>query len=160
MARIGPDKLIAHLVRKGRYPVFHVVVTINDVDEFYKDMQSGNITASRRFFKPIEIVPVFSFWRSLTTYPIRSGMSLKTFTAEIDARNGVFHEVLLVRTLQDGSMYRALAVQAFYLSKKQGIVLENVDKDFPKELLAKSQEWQRYENLKKLKTSTDILTGH
>ena len=159
VARDGPDTLIAHLVRRGRYPVFHVVVSINDVDAYNKGMQSGDIVSSRRTFQPITVIPVFSFWQPLTKIPIKLNLSLQTFTAEIDARNGVFSEVLLVRTLKNGSTYKALIVNAFYLSNKTGIVFEDNDKNFPKELLASSQEWQRFANLKKLKTSTDRLTG-
>jgi hypothetical protein len=159
MGRIAPNQLLVNLVRRGSYPVFNVVVTLNDVDAFYKGMQSGDLTSSRRFFPAIDVVPVFSFGQRLATVSIGSGASFRTFTAEIDARNGVFSEVLLVKTSGDGGTYRALRVKAWFSPTKQGIVLEQVDKDFPQDLLEKNQEWTRFNNLKRLRTSTDVLTG-
>jgi hypothetical protein len=159
IAPVAPNQLLVKLVHRGSYPVFNVVVTLNDVDAFYKGMQSGDLTSSRRFFPAIEVVPVFSFGQPLAIFPIGSDATTRTFTAEIDARNGVFSEVVLVDPLKNGGAYRALRVKAWFSPTKQGIVLEQIDKDFPRDLLEKNQEWNRFDNLKRLKTSTDVLTG-
>ncbi len=159
IAPVAPNQLLVKLVHRGSYPVFNVVVTLNDVDAFYKGMQLGDLTSSRRFFPTVDVVPVFSFGQPLATFPIGSDATLRTFTAEIDARNGVFSEVVLINPLKGGGAYRALRVKAWFSPTKQGIVLEQIDKDFPRDLLGRNQEWNRFDSLKRLKTSTDIMTG-
>jgi hypothetical protein len=86
----------------------------------------------------------------LGVYRIEPKEDYVRYNIFIYARNGSFIEVLRLKRLTNQSGWvSALLVTASYDTKKKGIVVENIDRRFPMELLKTDQDWN---NLKKGKT--------
>lgn len=144
-----PEGLIAHLVQKGKYPVFDVRLNITDLNALDSAIKSRapSLLASTRSFAAIDFLSR-GLWQPLTVYPIDPKEDYVRYNISIFARNGSFTELLRLKRLKEGGWTSALLVHASYDTKK-GIVFERIHRQFPKEVLNTDQDWN---NLKKGRT--------
>jgi len=66
------------------------------------------------------------------------------YNVSLNARNGGFSELLRVKSLDPDSWTSAFVVWASYNDGNRGMVCEQVDKDFPVELLKYDSDWISY----------------
>jgi len=118
-------------------------------------MKSGtaasDITSFRRGFSRIDFLTIASLYRPLGFYSIPGGEGDKHYLVEIYARNGGFQELLRVRRIKEGGWTEALIVSASYFSGVKGVVLERIDRQFPKAQLDSDHDWQALKKLRTLK---------
>jgi hypothetical protein len=148
-----PEGLIAHLVQKGKYPVFDVRLNITDLNALESATKSGapSLLVGTRTFGTIDFLPR-DLWQPLGVYPVDPKEDYVRYNISIFARNGSFTELLRLKRLKEGGWTSALLVHAAYETKK-GIVFERVQREFPLELLEKDQDWKSLKKSKLIKTA-------
>ena len=138
-----PRDFMASVVRKGKYPLFDVHVTITDLNA----LDTGKPTSvNTRTFPKIDLVRGLS--HRLGLYPEDPKVEYKRFNIEISARNGYFTHLLRIKNLKERGWTWATLVNAGYFTGKKGIVLEEIHPEFPKDILNDDTDWI---NLKKVK---------
>ena len=146
-----PEGLMAHLIQKGKHPLFEVRLNISDLNALDSGIKSGapSLLANTRSFSTIDFLAP-GLLHPLGVYRIEPKEEYVRYNIFIYARNGSFIELLRLKRLANQSGWvSALLVTASYTRKKKGVVLENIDRRFPMELLKSDQDWN---NLKKGKT--------
>ena len=148
-----PEGLMAHLVQKGKYPVFDVRLNITDLNALDSAIRSGapSLLVGTRTFGTIDFLSR-GLWQPLGVYPLDPKDEYVRYNISIFARNGSFTEVLRLRRLKQGGWTSALLVHASYDSKK-GIVFERIHREFPVELLEKDQDWRTLKRSKVIKVA-------
>jgi len=148
-----PEGLMAHLVQKGKYPVFDVRLNITDLNAVDSAIKSGapSLLVGTRTFGTIDFLSR-DLWQPLGVYPIDPKEEYVRYNISIFARNGSFTELLRLRRLKEGGWTSALLVHATYDAKK-GIVLERIQRQFPVELLEKDQDWKVLKKSKVIKVA-------
>jgi hypothetical protein len=137
--------LLGLLLQKGQNPVFNVEVEVIDLD-FIRPVM--DIAKARTTFS-FPFVRVGSYATQLfETMPAVSAQS-KSYSVFVTARNGRFTERLRLRRV-NGSWLSAKRVDASYYSKKIGLVLEEMDKGFPVEILDSDSDWKAVDKLKRI----------
>lgn len=149
-----PEGLIAHLVQKGKYPVFDVRLNITDLNALDSAIKSRapSLLASTRSFAAIDFLSR-GLWQPLTVYPIDPKEDYVRYNISIFARNGSFTELLRLKRLKEGGWASAILVDASYNDKKKGIVLEKIHSQFPIELLKTDQDWNSLKKGRTIKVS-------
>jgi hypothetical protein len=148
-----PEGLMAHLVQKGKYPVFDVRLTINDLNALDSAIKSGapSLLVGTRTFGTIDFLSR-DLWQPLSVYPVDPKEEYVRYNISIFARNGSFTELLRLRRLKEGGWASALLVHASYDTKK-GIVFERIQRQFPRELLEKDKDWKALKKSKIIKVA-------
>ena len=146
-----PEGLMAHLVQKGKYPVFDVRLNITDLNALDAAIKSGapSLLVGTRTFGTIDFLSR-DVWQPLGVYTVDPREEYARYNISIFARNGSFTQVLRLRRLKEGGWTSALLVHASYESKK-GIVFERIQRQFPMELLEKDQDWKALKKSKVIK---------
>jgi hypothetical protein len=146
-----PEGLMAHLVQKGKYPVFDVRLNITDLNALAAAIKSGapSLLVGTRTFGTIDFLSR-DMWQPLGVYTVDPREEYARYNISIFARNGSFTQVLRLRRLKEGGWTSALLVHASYDSKK-GIVFERIERQFPVELLEKDQDWKALKKSKVIK---------
>jgi hypothetical protein len=148
-----PEGLIAHLVQKGKYPVFDVRLNITDLNVLDAAIKSGapSLLVGTRTFGTIDFLSR-GLWQPLGVYPVDIKEEYVRYNISIFARNGSFTELLRLRRLKEGGWTSALLVHAAYDTRK-GIVFERIQRQFPVELLEKDQDWKALKKSKVIKVA-------
>jgi hypothetical protein len=148
-----PDGLMAHLVQKGKYPLFDVRLNITDLNALDSAIKSGapSLLVGTRTFGTIDFLSR-DLWQPLGVYPVDPKEEYVRYNISIFARNGSFTELLRLRRLKEGGWTSALLVHASYDTKK-GIVFERIQRQFPVELLEKDQDWKALKKSKVIKVA-------
>ncbi|HUC98372.1 MAG TPA: hypothetical protein VMR88_07820 [Candidatus Polarisedimenticolaceae bacterium] len=148
-----PEGLMAHLVQKGKYPVFDVRLTVTDLNALDSAIKSGapSLLVGTRTFGTIDFLSR-DLWQPLGVYPMDPKEEYVRYNISIFARNGSFTELLRLRRLKEGGWTSALLVHASYDTKK-GIVFERIQRQFPVELLEKDQDWKALKKSKVIKVA-------
>jgi hypothetical protein len=148
-----PEGLMAHLVQKGKYPVFDVRLNITDLNALDSAIKSGapSLLTGTRTFGTIDFLSR-ELWQPLGVYPIDAKEEYVRYNISIFARNGSFTELLRLRRLKEGGWTSALLVHASYDTKK-GIVFQRIHREFPVELLEKDQDWKTLKKSKVIKVA-------
>jgi hypothetical protein len=148
-----PEGLIAHLVQKGKYPVFDVRLNITDLNALDSAIKSGapSLLVGTRTFGTIDFLSR-GVWQPLGVYPVAPKEEYVRYNISIFARNGSFTELLRLRRLKEGGWTSALLVHASYDTRK-GIVFERIHRQFPVELLEEDQDWKALKKSKIIKVA-------
>lgn len=148
-----PEGLMAHLVQKGKYPVFDVRLNITDLNALDSAIKSGapSLLVGTRTFGTIDFLSQ-GLWQPLGVYPLDPKEEYVRYNISIFARNGSFTELLRLRRLKEGGWTSALLVHASYDTKK-GIVFQRIHREFPVELLEKDQDWKVLKKSKVIKVA-------
>lgn len=148
-----PEGLIAHLVQKGKYPVFDVRLNITDLNALDSATKSGapSLLVSTRTFGTIDFLSR-GLWQPLGVYVVEPKEEYVRYNISIFARNGSFTELLRLKRLKEGGWTSALLVHASYDTKK-GIVFERIHRQFPVELLETDQDWKALKKSKIIKVA-------
>jgi hypothetical protein len=140
--------LRASLLQRGRYPLSNVDIRIVQIDDLAKHLAAGSLSQIERYFS-LPFVRRGSFLKPLADYPVRPDEESRAFNVFMVARNGVFSESVRLRRV-NGSWSEAKIVDASYYSGALGVVLEETDKNFPKDTLALDNDWNGRRKLKRL----------
>jgi hypothetical protein len=148
-----PEGLIAHLVQKGKYPVFDIRLNITDLNALDSGIKSAapSLLVGTRTFGTIDFMSR-GLWQPLGVYPVNPKEEYVRYNISIFARNGSFTELLRLKRLKEGGWTSALLVHASYDTKK-GIVLERVQRQFPVDLLEEDQDWKALKKSKVIKVA-------
>ena len=148
-----PEGLMAHLVQKGKYPLFDVRLNITDLNAVDSAVKSGapNLLVGTRTFGTIDFLSR-DLWQPLGVYPVDPKEEYARYNISIFARNGSFTELLRLRRLKEGGWTSALLVHASYETKK-GVVFERIQRQFPLDLLEKDQDWKALKKSKVIKVA-------
>jgi len=148
-----PEGLIAHLVQKGKYPVFDVRLNITDLNALDSAIKSGapSLLVGTRTFGTIDFLSR-GLWQPLGVYLLDPKEEYVRYNISIFARNGSFTELLRLKRLKDGSWTSALLVHASYETKK-GIVFERIHRQFPVESLDRDEDWKALKKSKLIKVA-------
>ena len=151
---VGGDLLQAFLLGKGRNPVSGISIRISDLDiaeEAFKLAQPEALRkADRSFSFPLPtrctgLIPL--------NYRIKitADMIYKRFNIFIFARNGAFDGLFRLRRGDDGGWRAANRVLGSFYDKRSGIVLEEIDRGFPVDVLRSDPDWKATDKLQRLK---------
>jgi len=129
---------------KGKHQSFNVHFEITDLDLFNTLLKSGGLTLSNSgsYKKVIELPYVQAEGRLQFQYheAVPNGVLSGDFNITILTRNGTFIEYLRLRET-NGKWIQAVRVVASYYDGRRGMVLESIDKEFPKQTL--DDEWDQ-----------------
>lgn len=142
------DSVRAVLLQKGRYPLSNVDIRIVQIEDFVKHLQTGSLSQIERYFS-VPFVRRGSFLKPLTDYQVRSDEQSRAFNIFMVARNGVFTESIRLRRI-NGSWSTAKIVDASYYNGIAGIVLEEMDNNFPIDTLSSNSDWNNRKKLRRL----------
>jgi hypothetical protein len=139
-----PEGLSARVVQKGRYPVSNCRLYIADLNAAVKSPAA--LAASTRVFPKVDFL-IRGSAQTLGVYRIDPKEEYVRYNVFLFARNGSFVELLRLHRLSGNRGWiQAMLVTASYDTGQKGIVLENIHRDFPMELLKTDQDWN---NLRK-----------
>jgi hypothetical protein len=134
---------------KGKNPISGVTIRIVDLDE--ADKHPGVISkAEQRFDFPFPtryagfLKPLYGIKPSAETVS-------KRFNIFIHARNGVFTGLLRLQRVANSWAVANRVFASYYHTKRSGIVLEEIDRNFPKDVLKSDSDWNATEKLKRIK---------
>lgn len=132
------------LIQKGKYHVFDITVRILDMEAFHVAADKGLLIDKGRYeqdFGPVSFLQRGTA-KTLGTYPrLPADLKSKRFNVFISARNGVMEELIRLQRTPAGAWTVAMLVSASYYDRKPGIVLNLIDKQFPKESLKEDADW-------------------
>jgi hypothetical protein len=151
-----PEGLMANLVHKGKYALSDVRVSITDRNALDNARKSGasSFANATRSFPVVDFLGRASLFHPLGVYRIEPKEEHLRYDIAIEARNGSFTELLRLRKVRDGGWTAAMLVAASYVTtKKRGIVYENVQPQFPRELLKADEDWNSLKKLSVVKVA-------
>jgi len=90
------------------------------------------------------------FFKQLYTFTPPADQISRRFNVFINARNGGVTELIRLRRVNNSWRAATRATASFY-DGRSGIVLEEIDKDFPKDILRDDLDWKATDKLKRLK---------
>jgi hypothetical protein len=143
--------LQVYLSGKGKYAVSAEEIRIVDLDEL--DANPGSKAAlGRQFSFPQPVRYTGSIKRLYDIKPPPEVVS-KRFNIFIKARNGYFEGFVRLRRMNDGGWRVANRVRAGFLYHKErsGIVLEEIDRGFPPDILRSDHDWKATDKEKRVK---------
>lgn len=134
----------------GNHHLMDVAGSVTDVDKLeaaVKAGQNGDISRYR-----IAVGPYSILHRGTAalagTLEGTEGRDYRRFNIRLQARNGVFGELLRIKLTSPNSWVRALVVTAAYYDAKEAVVCEKIDKGFPVEVLANDTDWKNFMKLR------------
>lgn len=151
---VGGDLLQAFVTGKGKNPVSGVTIRIVDLD--LMNEAKGQLEAMKKaehlFSFPLP-TRYAGFLKPLYTIKPTPDTVSKRFNIFIFARNGNFTGLVRVRRQDAGGWGMANRVTAGFYDKRSGIVLEEVDRGFPKDILRSDPDWKATDKVPWLKVA-------
>jgi hypothetical protein len=151
---VGGNLFQAFVSGKGKNPVSGVSIRIVDLDLMQETLPTGQIEAVRKgersFSFPLP-ARYTGFMKPLYDIKPTPDTVSKRFNIFILARNGDFTGLLRLRRLEDGSWRLANRVIASFDDKRSGIVLEEIDRGFPVDILKSDPDWKATDKSQRVK---------
>ena len=129
-------------------------MSITDANVLDAARKSGapTLASATRSFPIVDFLGKASLFHPLGVYRSEAKEEYLRYHIAIEARNGSFTELLRLRKIREGGWTAATLVAASYVTtKRKGIVWEDVQPQFPTELLKADEEWNRLKKLSVLK---------
>ena len=159
MFGLGNSGVQVGLLGKGKNPVSGLSIRITDLDVFQQQLsqqgKSGeltleNLTKTDKVYSLPEPTRCTGFIKPLYSFTPPPEQVARRFNVFILARNGAVTELIRLRRVKN-LWTAAVRVTASFYDKRSGIVLEEIDRDFPKETLQDDPDWKATDKLKRLK---------
>jgi hypothetical protein len=147
----GGDLLEAFILGKGKNPVTCGSIRIVDLDLFKGALAMGDIGKAERSFSFPLPTRYTGLSKPLYRIKLTPDTVSKRFNIFIMATNGHFTGLLRLRRRDDGGWSVANRVTATLYDKRSGIVLEEIDRGFPVDVLTSDPDWKATDKLQRLK---------
>jgi hypothetical protein len=138
-------------IGKGDIPISDVHITILDLQAFFRltEKSERQMASVQRVFDFPLPTHYSGLLRRLYLADVEPTVLAKSYSASIRARNGNFYELLRLRRVGRAWLL-VKRVSASYWDKTMGLVLEEIDKEFPKDVLSADKDWHEFDHLNRL----------
>lgn len=158
------DKFRPAIFQRGRHNVFDVQVRISDIDKFSVVASILPLSPeNQELYQTITYFPVVqaigssgeNSFKSFREFEVPSGEVDKRYNVFVTARNGVFTELIRVHRLSPQTWAEARIMSATYPGQKPVRVMDEVDPQFPSEILDQDRDvqWFRKQPLVRIELS-------
>ena len=138
-----------YLAVDGNHHLLDVAGSVVDVDKLAAAVKAGQNRDTSKYSVDVGPYPILHRGTAALAGSLTGteGSDYKRFNIRLQARNGVFGELLRIKLTSPNSWVRAIVVTAAYYDAKEAVVCEKIDKGFPVELLENDTDWTNFKKI-------------